>query len=178
MMGEKSRKAKESAEKRWKNPVNDANAMRTQCERNANALESDANAMQLKEIKLKEIKLKEIKENTRDAEVINEIQVLEPGSVVSDMFVSIRNSFQSKTPLWSNPTKEVDALKTLERLFNRDGLKAEKALTEFYNLTKSPDKFWSRQPFLPSRMVSLFGDITTRTEKESENRNNLDEIFG
>ena len=52
---ERSEKARESAKKRW-NRDNDANAMRTHSERNANA-------MQLKESKVKEIKENEIKES-------------------------------------------------------------------------------------------------------------------
>jgi hypothetical protein len=52
---ERSEKARESAKKRW-NRDNDANAMRTHSERNADA-------MQLKESKVKEIKEKETKVN-------------------------------------------------------------------------------------------------------------------
>lgn len=61
----KSANARKSASYRWQN----ANAMRPECERNANASENDANAMRvelsrnaIKEIKGKESKVKEIKE--------------------------------------------------------------------------------------------------------------------
>lgn len=62
---ERSEKARESAKKRW-NRDNDANAMRTHSERNADA-------MQLKESKVKEIKEKEIKESKVNEDSHNEI---------------------------------------------------------------------------------------------------------
>lgn len=42
---EKAEKASKSAQSRWKKSKVDANAMQSQCERNANAFENDANAM-------------------------------------------------------------------------------------------------------------------------------------
>ena len=62
---ERSEKARESAKKRW-NRDNDANAMLTHSERNADA-------MQLKESKVKEIKEKEIKESKVNEDSHNEI---------------------------------------------------------------------------------------------------------
>ena len=71
LKGERSEKARESAKKRW-NKENDANAMRTHSERNADAMQvKESKGKEIKENKEKEIKVNEDSHNAIFRELWN-----------------------------------------------------------------------------------------------------------
>jgi hypothetical protein len=83
-------------------------------------------------------------------------------------FVELRNAFQSKTPIWSNPAKEIAALHRLCEIADHPTAPPDslhKAVEKFWVLVSGQDKFWNKHPFLPSRLLALWDDVQRYTVK-------------
>ncbi len=113
------------------------------------------------EVKLREEKLREA--NAREAG--------EQSDHVPENFTAVRDSFQSKNPLWPDIAKEVKAIGTLCYLAEKTP-NAKEALRSwvetFWNQTQTSAGFWQRQPFLPSRMLALLGDVEKLAHRADE----------
>ena len=94
---------------------------------------------------------------------------------ITPLQTSIRKAFQSREPIWTKSDQEVLALswlasaiqtkaQTLKR--SPDDL-ALQLITKFWQLRQNGRDFWKRQPFYPSRMKGLFGDLVTELDKEN-----------
>lgn len=78
------------------------------------------------------------------------------------LYDAIWETFLSKTEHFSNYGKEGAATKKLVSLFMvRDDPEAtaKAVILRYYELTQGGDKFWSKQPFLPSSLLSLFDRV-------------------
>lgn len=78
------------------------------------------------------------------------------------LYEAIWETFLSKTEHFSNYGKEGAATKKLVSLFMvRDDPEAtaKAVILRYYELTQGGDKFWSKQPFLPSSLLSLFDRV-------------------
>ena len=103
----------------------------------------------------------ETETETENTHTGRELEIV-PANLPDENFVALRNAFQSKNLLWPNPAKETQALKQLCTLANQAGDAPETLhrLTEdFWRRKNSRDAFWSRQPFVPSRMLALWNDL-------------------
>lgn len=99
-----------------------------------------------------------------------------PALASPDLQTSIRKSFQSKNPVWPNAQKQVAAIENLTRSFTalaetKGSTPEQVALTmieRFWTLTQTGRDFFRKQPFEPTRMVSLWGDILAEASPEND----------
>jgi hypothetical protein len=88
------------------------------------------------------------------------------------LFTSIRNTFQSKVPVFTDPEKEIRAIWDICRLVrarspDNPEAYAQSLVELYYWLTENGDpKYFGSMPFIPSRMKAVFDDVV----KELENR--------
>ena len=89
------------------------------------------------------------------------------------LFIALRNAFQSKNPTWPKPDAEVQALHWIvaaseakaKDLGSTPDECALVLVTKFWELKQTGRDFWRRQPFQPTRMKSLWGDLMAEIEK-------------
>ena len=153
---ERSEKARESAKKRW-NKENDANAMPTHSERNANA-------MQLKESKVKEIKEIKEKENKVNEDSHNEI---------------FRQLWNNKIWLeglainWKAEIKEVqDHLNTFRKecIFKGEYKESEKLAKEhFFNWVKRGNPIPKKESLKENIFEKIYQDMIKNEEQLKQN---------
>jgi hypothetical protein len=87
---------------------------------------------------------------------------------------SIRNAFQSREPIWPKADQEVAALSWLSQSIQSKAkdLKRDpndlalQLITKFWQLRQTGRDIWKRQPFYPSRMKGLWGDLVVECEKD------------
>lgn len=94
-----------------------------------------------------------------------------PGKV-DELFAAIRNAFQSKNLNWGRPDKQVEAIHRLCALIRQkhpaDAMAgAAHAVTTYWNLTETQDKFWGRQPFTPEGLLSLWDRVIKQIRQDS-----------
>lgn len=82
-----------------------------------------------------------------------------------ELYNKIKESFESIYGDFSDYAKEGAAIKRIIKLTKGDSNAIKQMIEAFWRLTKSPDKFWSKQPFLPSCLAS--GGIWDRVKLEA-----------
>jgi len=80
------------------------------------------------------------------------------------LYKKIKESFEKEGGRFVDYAREGKAIKRIIKLANGDEGKIMKMIDTFHRLTKSADKFWGKQPFLPSILCS--GGIWPRVEIE------------
>lgn len=80
------------------------------------------------------------------------------------LYKKIKESFEKEGGRFVDYAREGKAIKRIIKLANGDEGKIMKMIDAFHRLTKSADKFWGKQPFLPSILCS--GGIWPRVEIE------------
>lgn len=72
----------------------------------------------------------------------------------TELYNQIKESFEAVYSDFSDYAKEGAAIKRIIKLTKGDAGTARQMIETYYRLTRSPDKFWSRQPFLPSALAA------------------------
>ena len=99
-------------------------------------------------------------ENTQER--VRETAIVMTTNPPDENFQALRAAFQSKNLLWPNPAKEIQAIRQLCALASQTGDAPEtlhRLTEEFWRRKNGRDAFWSRQPFVPSRMLALWNDL-------------------
>jgi len=114
------------------------------------------------QIKLNKIKLNKSKVNT------GETPSAEPSvpAPVDPLYSKIKTAFETVFGKFPDYAREGSAIKRIIKFTEGDEAMAARIITTFYGLTKSQDKYWSGQPFLPSILSS--GGIWPRVLVESQ----------
>ena len=87
---------------------------------------------------------------------------------------SIRNAFQFREPIWPKADQEVEALTWIADAVTTKARELKRTpedlalqlVTKFWNLRKNGRDIWRRQPFYPTRMKGLWGDLVVEALKD------------
>lgn len=85
---------------------------------------------------------------------------------VDPLYFKIKTAFETVFGKFPDYAREGAAIKRIIKFTEGDEAMAARIITTFYGLTKSQDKYWSGQPFLPSILSS--GGIWPRVLVESQ----------
>lgn len=89
-----------------------------------------------------------------------------PPEKIDPLYHKIRETFETASGRFADYAREGAAIKRIIKLAGGDETTVARMIETFYKLTKSQDRYWSGQPFLPSILSS--GGIWPRVKLEVE----------
>lgn len=101
-----------------------------------------------------------------------------PPEKTDPLYHAIKDSFEVMGGKFSNYAKEGQAIKRIIKIVAGSQDEARRQIETFYRLTKSPDKFWSAQPFTPSVLASLWDRVKVQATKQAEVVDWMAEVAG
>ena len=94
-------------------------------------------------------------------------KALVPKDQQGDLYQKILKTFETVSGQFANYGKEGAAIKRIIKLAG-DEPTVGAMLHAFYQLTKGNDRFWSRQPYTPSALLSLWDRVKVEAQHELE----------
>ena len=95
------------------------------------------------------------------------VETLTPKDQQGDLYQKILKTFETVSGQFANYGKEGAAIKRIIKLAG-DEPTVGAMLHAFYQLTKGNDRFWSRQPYTPSALLSLWDRVKVEAQHELE----------
>jgi hypothetical protein len=84
------------------------------------------------------------------------------------LFNKIKHAFEIIHGPFANYGKEGASIKRIIRLTKGSEADIGLMLKKYHELTESSDKFWSKQPYTPSALLSLWERVRVEMQKDHE----------